>query len=708
MRVLKRLVLVSLASSAVLLVLSVSVYKRVIIQVDKKENLIEQLQSFDWNQRRQAAEALSRMGDDHAVEPLVDALKDNDSDVRQKAAEALDKLGWQPKNEAERRLYFIAKKDWDKCVELDGAAVDALIMVLRDKNPETRKKAVEAVGRIQNPSIKPLVAALRDDNHKVRERAAEALGRIGDSRAVKPLVASLNDTSWEVRERVAGALIEIGGIDVMQQFIAALRDEHLYTREKAAEALGKIGDNRAVEPLVAALNDTSWEVREKAAEALSRMGDDHVLEPLVDALKDNDSDVRQKAAESLDKLGWQPKNEAEQRLYFIAKKDWDKCVELDGVTVDALIMVLRDKNPEVRKKTMETLIKLGGLRTVRTLIGALEHDDRNIRKGAAETLGKIGGKQAVKPLIAVLRNEYPDVREAAARALVNIGGLYAMGPLIDALKDDDSDVREAVAEILGKISNPALKPLITTLWDKNWEVREEAAKTLGKLGDSRAVNPLIAVLNEEGRVHQETEGDLYEIPNLMFRPSIAPFMNRKNRLYIEVIKALGQIGDKRAIPALVGELQSWDTAQAAADALDRFGWSPQSTKDKVHFLVAKRDGNTLRQIWEHTKSVLLKDIKSEEDKIVKNALFAFIAVGKQEIIKELIDTLNAKGDRTIAKVYRNCGNEKLSGAAQDWAVKHHDYISTDSGPYLVSWASWQLNLPLETTLMEAVGGVLVK
>jgi uncharacterized membrane-anchored protein YjiN (DUF445 family) len=176
----------------------------------------------------------------------------------------------------------------------------------------------------------------------------------------------------------------------------------------------------------------------------------------------------------------------------------------------------------------------------------------------------------------------------------------------------------------------------------------------------------------------------------MLEPSIAPFENRRSRLRIEVIKALGQIGNQRAISALVAELQSRDTAQAATDALDELGWSPQSSKDKVHFLVAKKDGNALREIWDKTKSILLKDIKSKEDKIVKNALCAFVAIGKQEITKELIDTLNAKGDKTIAKIYHNCGNKKLSSAAQNWAAKHRVYIlvDSDSDPHLVSWASW--------------------
>ena len=656
MKALKKLVLVLLVSSVVLLVLLLSTYRGDAVQVDRSD-LVEQLQSFDWNLRARAAETLGRIGDGRSVGPLVAALEDDDSDVRQKAAESLDTLGWQPKNEDEERLYFVAKKDWDKCVELNGETVATLIGVLRDKNPQVRKKAAEALGQIENPAIKPLVATLRDDKSEVRDRAAEAL-------------------------------IEIGGVGVIQPLIVALKDKHFYTRETAAESLGKIGDRCAVKPLVVALSDAHWRVREKAAEALGRIGDSYAVEPLIAALKDDDSDVRRKAAGALDRFGWQPKDKDEQQLYFIAKEYWGKCVELDGETVKALVSVLEDKNPDVRKKATETLVKIGGLRTVKPLIAALKHDNSNIRRQAVVTLGKISDSQAVKPLIAVLSDKNLGVREAAVEALVKIGGVHTIGPLIDALKDRNGDVREAAAEILGKTGNPVLEPLIAVLWDENWEVREETARALGRLGDSRAVNSLIAVLKYEGSsARQRTTEGLDKITSPMAEPFIAS-LTQSIRFRIEVIKALGQIGDKRAIPALVGELQCWETAQAATDALERLGWSPQSAEDKVHFLVAKRDGNALRQVWEQTKRVLLKDMKSDEDKIVKNALYAFIAVGKEEIIKLLIDTLNAKGDRTIAEVYRNCGNEKLSSAARDWAARYKYYVSADSGACLVGWGAW--------------------
>jgi len=658
MKTINKCLLVTLIVSAALSVLTLLIYINTTGKTDRTEKLIVLLQSFNRNIRAQAVEALGWTKDKRAAKHLVAALKDDDSDVRLKAAEALDRLGWQAKDEDEQQLYFIAKRDWDKCLKMNPVMMKELIRVMNDEDPQVRKKAIETLSRIENPAVEPLAAALRDDNGRVRDKAADAL-------------------------------IEIGGIGVTQAFIVALTERNPYTREIAAKALGRIGDSSATKILVAVLKDTNWTVRENAAEALGLIGDSYAIEPLISVLEDEDSDVRLKAAEALDRLGWQPGDEAEKRLYFIAKKDWDECLKLDGVTVKALTRVLSDKNPQVRREATETLVKIGDLDTLHALILSLENNNSDIRKEAAETLGNIGQGEAVKPLIALLDDMNPDVRQAAAEALVKIGGLNTMQQLIVALQDRNSYVRESAAEILGKISNPALDPLMYALWESNSEVRIEAAKALGKLGNSRSVNSLIAVLNYESRdtASKSTE-DPGEIASSLSKPFTDAGMTQDTRLRIEVIKALGHIGDERAIPALIRELQHWQTARDAAEALEKLGWSPQSVEETVHFLVAKRDGNTLRKNWDQTKQILSNDLKSDDDVNIKNALYAFIALGKEEITTELIDTLNAKGDRMIAAVYLNCGDNKLSSAAADWAKKTRVYIRTDSASYPVGWGSW--------------------
>ena len=101
--------------------------------------------------------------------------------VREAAAEALGKIG-------------------------DSQAVEPLIAALKDEDWYVRKYAVEALGKIgESRTVKPLIAALKDLEQDVREAAVEALGKIGDSRAVEPLIAALKD--WDMRKAAANGLI---------------------------------------------------------------------------------------------------------------------------------------------------------------------------------------------------------------------------------------------------------------------------------------------------------------------------------------------------------------------------------------------------------------------------------------------------------------------------------------------------------------------
>lgn len=86
----------------------------------------------------------------------------------------------------------------------------------------------------------------------------------------------------------------------------------------------------------------------------------------------------------------------------------------------------------------------------------------------------------------------------------------------------DKEVREAAVKALIQIGPPAVAPLIKSLKNKNPSVQAAAAKALGIIGDKRAVVPLINMMKNS-----------YDI-ELMF----------------EVAVALSQIGDERACDAL--------------------------------------------------------------------------------------------------------------------------------------------------------------
>lgn len=152
-----------------------------------------------------------------AVVPLIAALKDKYWRVRRGAIDALGKIG-------------------------DVLAVEPLIAALcEDKDDYVRWDAAWALKKIGSPAIEPLIATLRDADEDVRGPAAWALGEIGDVRAVEPLIAALRDREGTVRRHAADALWRIGDVRAFDSLKIALQDEDEGVRNAATNALNAIG-----------------------------------------------------------------------------------------------------------------------------------------------------------------------------------------------------------------------------------------------------------------------------------------------------------------------------------------------------------------------------------------------------------------------------------------------------------------------------------
>jgi len=228
-----------------------------------------------------AAEALGKIGDPRAVDPLIVALQDEASGVRGNAATALGMIG-------------------------DPRAVDPLIVALQDEDSDVRWHAATALSMIGDlRTVEPLITALGNADWNVRGNAALALGGIDDKRSVEPLITVLGDEEPYVRERAVKSLGRIGDPRAVEPLIVALQDEDSHDEDSAvpwhaALALGKIGDKRAVEPLIVALQDEN--VCVFAALALGRIGDLKAIPALEKAIYDSDKISGDEAKEALGKI----------------------------------------------------------------------------------------------------------------------------------------------------------------------------------------------------------------------------------------------------------------------------------------------------------------------------------------------------------------------------------------------------------------------
>jgi len=359
------------------------------------EPLVAALGNWDGYVRWAAAEALGRIGDTRAVEPLVVALNRRQSSSGDKeagaaaaaalhqigepaiellvaaladqygcsaAADALDKLGWIPDDGVAGATYWAARGRVDECVRIGSPAVEPLIAILRFEGSWKREVAAGALGQIGDArAVEPLVAALEDRDGELRGAAAWALGQIGDVRAIEPLIAGLEHRevlpgTQDARTATVAALVRFGALAVGPLAAAAGRQDES-VRRYASQALGEIGDVRTVEALIGALE--AGDQGADAARALFATGDLRAVGLLVAALRSGGPVRGRSAAEALDRLGWTPEDDEARVAYWVAKADWDKAFGDDALAFEVCVAALTEAADwGVRKAAAERLLTL--------------------------------------------------------------------------------------------------------------------------------------------------------------------------------------------------------------------------------------------------------------------------------------------------------------------------------------------------------------
>lgn len=194
-----------------------------------------------------------------------------------------------------------------------GAVVPHLVELLKDQDPEVRRTAAQALGKIGDPlAVRPLLAGMTDPDAAVRAYSAWALGNIGEPairEAGPAIVKALGDPSEEVASAAAGALRHAAASpeathELVNRVLETARDPSAQTRRAAITALGMLEAGAAYPVLIEALADRDAGVRQRAVAALGELGDRRALAALGERLRqDPDVGVRTEAAFRLGKLG---------------------------------------------------------------------------------------------------------------------------------------------------------------------------------------------------------------------------------------------------------------------------------------------------------------------------------------------------------------------------------------------------------------------
>jgi len=409
----------------------------------------------------------------------------------------------------------------------------------------------DASARNTQEDVLQLIDALTHHHDwEMRMKAAERLATIFDPATIPPLIQALGDRDNFVRWTAVRGLKEKGG-SATKGLIQALNEDDIAIRIGAAYVLGSIPDNVATLALTGALADEEVDVRVRAAEALGKIGDTDAVSALICALEDSSKIVRERAFLALVHIG-QP-----------AIKPLVKTLESRGEALVARWMASR------------TLVSIGEP-AVDELIIALDHPAWDVRLRTAETLGQIGDRRAVKPLTRLLDDQVAYVRERAAETLGQIGDPRAVKPLANLLDDPDAHVRMQSKDAIANIGRPAIRTLTLELKRDNRLARGNAVAALGQIADPQVVRPLVSLLGDLDRFVQNMAVVALVGLGEMSTEQLKAALRNKN-LYVQqnATKALGMIGDVRAVEYLIPKLTDQEPSirAAAAEALGNLGGS---------------------------------------------------------------------------------------------------------------------------------------
>lgn len=212
------------------------------------EGLIGALMSKRVWVRKKAAEALGEIGDRRAVDALIEGLRARPpvGIDRSEVLEILGSSGVVRGAELIPQVlkinYGLLRVAAAEALGRirDARAVQPLIQALGDENDVVSMSAAQALLRMRESAFESLVEALRDGSVLVRIGVVGVLGRTGDRRAVEPLIEALNDESEFVRRVVPASLGMIGDVRAVEPLTRALEDRDKDVRKAAKEALKDI------------------------------------------------------------------------------------------------------------------------------------------------------------------------------------------------------------------------------------------------------------------------------------------------------------------------------------------------------------------------------------------------------------------------------------------------------------------------------------
>jgi len=442
------------------------------------------------------------------------------------------------------------KKEIDKLTELELKRIikkELFSEYCIHPESDVRKKAAEAMGRIQHPSFLPLLEKLSNDrNDEVRLKAIFAIGQIGKPESEDILIQNLSDSDLKVRVRTIEALGKVGTEKSLDTLYSYLKSDEQKIVSEAALTLGRyafrgIKNEEMVINLLPLFEYNESEVRWNAAYSIYRLKELVDSEKLVQYLDDRESLVKIYILKSLsiesirknynrikqlvDDLDWRVRLTAVNVMgkvkNYITSDFFNNLIEdMNKYVVLECVKGLGNSNKNLNTKKLENLCRTADMYITGEAVKSLAKIDPDramgiikklsgsdnwyCRKKIAESLRHIDGEESEEILKALALDKNVRVAGEALAVISERADLQLEDFLIERLKSGDIALSTYAAKGLGKIkSNKATDELINVFegFDAPRDVEPMTAiiEALGKIGNEKSVDFLKRNLNHTDR-----------------------------------------------------------------------------------------------------------------------------------------------------------------------------------------------------------------
>jgi HEAT repeat protein len=304
-------------------------------------------------------------------------------------------------DDGSKRVVHVAES-----TELRDAAIDRLIQMSSDRNPQIRANAIEALSPAID-RVEPIVAlSINDPNPGVRSVAVMVAGKRNLASLAPSIRGLLQDESPFVRASAMFALSRFGeDIDITELSRMLLDDPNPRVRSQAAFILGELGERSAIQLLKQGLmtpvpNASPIErriFRLQIAEALYKLGSTEAIDTIRASLYPSRVDELEATALAVQIIGQIRDESSIDQLIFLSDENSDTPMPA-----------------EVRLGVAQSLAMMGHREGSFIALEYLDADVDAVRAQVASVLGKTEGQTNLGNLELMMVNDPSGLVQVAA------------------------------------------------------------------------------------------------------------------------------------------------------------------------------------------------------------------------------------------------------------------------------------------------------